>query len=42
MAHYIMRVWRNWQTHQIQGLAPLRRGGSNPFTRILSAEVVQW
>ena len=29
-----MRMWRNWQTRQVEGLMPIfGRGGSNPLIR---------
>ena len=36
----IMRVWRNWQTHQIQVLAR-DRGGSSPFTRTITKGIYE-
>lgn len=34
MIHFeIMREWRNWQTHHLEGVAPRWRVGSSPTSR---------
>ena len=31
----VKRKWWNWQTHHLEGVAPKRRGGSNPPFRTI-------